>query len=157
MKKEGPVIANLMLDGIMREDLSPIVTAEEGSKHYFRRPTFPATVTITLDGEPLPGAEVAFTGIGKEPGQARGDGISDAEGKVSLSTYEANDGIPAGEYAVTVTLRRPRFTLEGKPGKNLLPERYATIGGTPLKVKLPGIGRKPVRLDLTKTAPKEEK
>ena len=42
-----------------------------------------------------------------------------------MSTYVLNDGLEAGEYKVTVTLRKPA-DLSGKVGPNLLPARYAT-------------------------------
>jgi hypothetical protein len=125
MKKDGPVLANILLDGILREDLAPITNDEEGVKEYYQRPTHPVTVKVTLDGKPIPGAMVALRGTGKEPRQPYADGIVEADGRLRLSTYTAFDGVPAGEYAITVELRKPFFTPEGKRGANLLPEKYA--------------------------------
>jgi predicted phosphodiesterase len=150
MKEDGPVIANLTLDGILREDLSPIPADEEGVKNFHRKPTFPLDVAVLLDDSPLSGAEVSFHGVGKEPGQPRADGVTDKEGRARLSTYEAYDGVPAGEFKVTVTQRRPRYTPEGKPGPNLLPEAYAAVSTTPLAVTLKASGREKVILRLTK-------
>ncbi|NBO93350.1 MAG: hypothetical protein EBV06_13720 [Planctomycetia bacterium] len=125
VKKDGPIIANLLLDGIVREDLSPIVTTEEGVKEYNRRPTTPVETTVTLDGKPVAGASVVFTGTAKGQAVAHADGITDANGVARMSTYTANDGVPTGTYAVTVTLRRPLFLPDGKAGPNLLPSKYA--------------------------------
>ncbi len=149
MKEGGPVVANLLLDGILKEDLSPIAADEEGVKYYHRKPPLPLDVSVTLDGKPLSGAVVVFTGVGKEAGQPRADGITAADGSVKLSTYEANDGVPAGEFKITVALRKPRYTADGKPGPNLLPAKYAATETTPLKATLKATGREKITLDLT--------
>lgn len=125
MKKDGPVLANVMLDGVLKEDLTPIGSDEEGVKEFYRRPTHRVEAKVTLDGKPAAGAFVAMRGTGKEPRQPYADGFVEADGTLRLSSYEAYDGAPAGEYAVTAVLRRPEFTVEGRPGPNLLPARYA--------------------------------
>src|SRR3712207_5735814 len=45
MKKDGPVLANLLLDGVLPEDLRAPVTAEEGRPIYNRKPTEPVRGT----------------------------------------------------------------------------------------------------------------
>ncbi len=134
MKKDGPVLANILLDGILREDLAPIRNEERGVKHYYQQPTHPVTGKVTLNGEPVPGAYIVFHGIGKERRLPRADGTVEFDGTFRLSTYTAFDGAPAGEYAVTVELRKPRFTKEGKRGPNLLPARYADSTKSGLRV-----------------------
>src|SRR5262249_39565293 len=123
MKKDGPVIANLLLDGILPEDLSTIPSEEEGVKDYYRRPTHSVVGTVTFQGKPAVGASVVLHGIGKEPRQPRADGVVEAGGRLRLSTYSAFDGAPAGEYAVTVVLRKPLFSADGKFGPNAYPAR----------------------------------
>jgi hypothetical protein len=125
MKKDGPVLANLLLDGILREDLSAIASDEEGVKDYYRRPTYPVKVTVTYKSEAVSGAYVVLRGSGTGPRQPRADGITEADGSLRLSTYEAFDGVPAGDYAITVELRKPMHLPDGKQGPNLLPARYA--------------------------------
>jgi hypothetical protein len=132
MKKAGPVIANILLDGILREDLVPFAADEEGSSEYYRRPTHPVTVTVTLQGQPVAGAVVTFQGKGKGPGLPRADGTTGEDGRARLSSYTAFDGAPAAEYTVTVEQRKPYFTAEGRPGPNLLPAKYADTKTTPL-------------------------
>src|SRR5688572_20862449 len=41
MKDDAPVIGNIMLDGILPEDLNRVVTAEDGYIRYNRKPTYP--------------------------------------------------------------------------------------------------------------------
>src|SRR5262245_5500126 len=53
MGKQGPVFANVMLDGIYPEDLKRVVTAEEGWPIFNRKPTQPVHGKVTLDGVAL--------------------------------------------------------------------------------------------------------
>jgi hypothetical protein len=134
MKKDGPVLANVMLDGILPEDLRPVETAEQGAPHYYRRPTHPVTCRVTLGGQPVPQAYVVFQAVqAKEPGAPRADGFTGADGAAVLSTYTANDGVPVGEYVVTVEWRKPLYDEAGKPGPNHLPAVYARRDTTPLR------------------------
>jgi hypothetical protein len=149
MKKEGPVLANVLLDGILREDLSPIYSDEEGVKEYYRRPTYPVSATVTFEGKPAAGAFVTLRGTGKEPRQPYADGYVEADGTLRLSTYTAYDGVPAGEYAITAELRKPQFTPDGKRGPNLLPARYADVKTTPLKCRIT-TGKNVLKIDLGK-------
>lgn len=149
MKKDGPILANVLLDGVLPEDLRTIESEEKGYPHYYRRPTYPVDCSVFLDGRPVPGAFVVFQGVGKEPRQPRADGTAEADGRVRLSTYAAFDGVPAEEYAVTVVLRKPFFTPEGKPGPNTLPERYATVKTTPLKATIRSGKPNTIKLNLT--------
>jgi hypothetical protein len=78
------------------------------------------------------------------------DGMVDADGSFLLSTYTADDGVPAGEYAVSVVWWNPLVDEAGKPGPNLLPGRYATPESSALRVQIkPGI-RNEVTLALRK-------
>ncbi|MGL4555389.1 MAG: metallophosphoesterase, partial [Gemmataceae bacterium] len=152
-KKDGPVLANVLLDGIVREDLAPIVSAEEGVKEYGRRPTSPVEVRVTLDGKPVGGAEVVFAGTAKDRVNARADGLTDEDGVARLSTYAANDGAPMGPYAATVTLRRPLFGPDGKPGPNLLPAKYADVKTSGLTAAVGAPGKQKFTLELEGSRP----
>jgi hypothetical protein len=138
MKKDGPVLANVLLDGIYPEDLRQRATDEVGVLMTNRRPTYPVRGKVFLDGCPVPNAEVVFHFV--QPGGKQfihsGDALVDADGSFVLSTYTAEDGAPAGEYAVTVTLRTPPWDASGKPGPNQLPPRYARPQTTDLRVKV---------------------
>jgi serine/threonine-protein phosphatase CPPED1 len=130
MKKDGPVLANVLLDGVLPEDLRAIETSEEAAPIYSRKPTQPARGKVLFDGQPVAGAEVVLQSLSKGPSA---DAVTGADGTFVLSTYMADDGAPAGEYAVTIVWRKPRYEASGKPGKNLLPARYAQKGTSPLK------------------------
>jgi hypothetical protein len=76
---------------------------------------------------------VVFAGTEKGKRLGRADAFTEADGSFVLSTYGPFDGAPAGEYSVTVELRRPLLDSAGRPGKNTLPERYAKADATPLQ------------------------
>jgi 3',5'-cyclic AMP phosphodiesterase CpdA len=134
MKKDGPVLANVLLDGVLPADLKPIETAEEGAPEYNRKPTQPVSGKVFFEGKSVAGAVVTLHSTAKESRPPRSDGRTDATGSFTLSTYTANDGAPSGEYHVTIVLRKPLLDDAGKPGRNVLPEKYAKVETTPLTV-----------------------
>jgi len=137
MKKDGPVLANVLLDAVLPEDLSTPDTNEPGVSTAARRPTHPVRGQLFFEGVPAPGATVVFQpidGKGKRP--ARAEGRVEADGSFSLSTYGANDGAPEGDYAVTVVWRKPFVDAAGKPGPNVLPTRYAKADTSGLKATI---------------------
>jgi len=151
MKKEGPVISNILLDGIYSENLQKPITAEATSFFYNRKPTHPVRGTVLFEGAPVAGAKVLFHWIGKDGKQKNeaGDALTDADGTFVLSTYEANDGAPAGQYVVTVVQQEPRFGGNGAPGPNLVPAKYASPETSDLSIQVKN-GPNELVLELTK-------
>ncbi len=138
MKKDGPVLANIMLEGIYPENLQKPITAEDGFIRHGRLPTHPVTGKVFLDGAPVVGGKVEFHLVdadGKKFTRVS-DALVEADGGFTLSRYEANDGAPIGEYAVTVVQREPFFDAAGNPGPNKLPAKYATPKTTDLRFKV---------------------
>ena len=119
------MLANVLLDGIFREDLK-LPESEEAGVRRTLKPTFPTHGTITFDGKPLAGAVVTF-----HPADptilrpVRADGITAEDGSFTLSAYTANDGAPIGKYRVTVVMRHPGLDVQGQPFVNPLPEKYS--------------------------------
>ena len=59
------------------------------------------TGMVSLDGEPLEGATVTFF---RADGKGRpAAGITDPQGSFNMTSYQANDGLPPGDYKVTIT------------------------------------------------------
>jgi predicted phosphodiesterase len=147
-----PIIANIMLDGIYPENLKKTVTAEEGVIVYNRKPTHPVRGRLTLDGAPAANAHVTFwlpdAKTGKKMTRVT-DSFVDVDGTFTASTYVNNDGLPEGEYRVTVAMRQPFFDPSGKLGKNSYPEKYASPQTTPLTAKITS-GANDITIDLTK-------
>jgi len=136
MKKAGPVIANVLLDGVYAEDMrKPAPGDEPGVADNNRRPTFPVTGKVLLDGCPLAGARVVFVYL--EPGTNRkveaGDATIAGDGSFTLSTFKANDGGPVGDYIVCV---RPTYVYSPEPARPPafdIPEKYLKVDTSPLK------------------------
>jgi predicted phosphodiesterase len=154
MKKDGPLLANVLLDGVLPEDLKVPESAEPDNPQLAAMkqvPLHPTRATVTWRGQPVAGAVVTLHGKPVPTGRERAvaDGLTGADGAVTLSTLSANDGVPAGEYRVTVTKSATGgyHDAEERGAKSLLPERYAdkdTSGLTAVVVA----GRNEIALDL---------
>jgi hypothetical protein len=100
-----------------------------------RPPVYPVSGQVVYQGKPLEGASVTFSPL---EGTHGGAGQTDVEGRFSLTTFEANDGVPAGKYRVTVTKAEAIVTPHpDDPGavnlpplkveqRHLIPERYSS-------------------------------
>jgi hypothetical protein len=98
-------------------------------------PTFPVTGKVDVKGEAPEGAFLVFhpkTPIADAPRPRANVG---PDGSFDLSTFDAKDGAPAGEYAVTIEWYK--LVKEGndvKAGPNVIPRQYLSPETTPLKV-----------------------
>lgn len=149
MKKDAPLIANVMLDGILPEDLKLPDTEEPGTVRKMLA-TQPAGGYVTLDGQPLVGATVTLHKFDPEAQKYTYvcDGLTDEGGRFKLSTYTRFDGCPAGEYAITIArTARGDYYGEGKSEKPVVPAKYATPAATTLTVSIRE-GENVMRLDL---------
>ena len=145
MKKDGPVIANVLLSGILPEDLSPVqsVAEEKGVVAKDRREVVPIAGKVTLNGQPLENAEVVFYYQVPEAEQPKvkgakqirsSDGLTNSKGEFTLSTYTNGDGAPKGDFIVAVV---PFKTKTGLPVKApTIPEQYTKWQSSPLKMTI---------------------
>ncbi|MBA4186495.1 MAG: hypothetical protein C0467_00610 [Planctomycetaceae bacterium] len=135
MKKDAPLIANVMLEGILPSDLK-VADSEEKGYPVKKKVTHPVAGTLKLDGEPVALATVTFHTLNAETKKFSTicDGRTDELGRFQVTTYGKFDGAPAGEYVVSV--RKLQKPTDGGAAKNVLPEQYATPGTTPLKVTI---------------------
>jgi len=142
MKKDGPILANILIESVLAENLvRPITNEPVESK---AKPTFKVNGRAYFEGSPIPGAEVLL-----QPAKGKGlkaVGIVAADGSFQVSTYTANDGAVEGEYNVAVTWKQ---TIAGKKGVNVLPERYAATLTSELGAVI-GPGRNDILLELKK-------
>lgn len=145
MKKDGPVIANVLLNGILPEDLSAVqpVAEEKGTVIKDRRELVLVSGRVQLEGKPVENAEVVFYYQVPEAEQPKvkgakqirsSDALTNSRGEFTLSTYTNGDGAPLGEFIVTVV---PFKTKTGLPVKApVIPEKYTKWQTSPLKVKI---------------------
>lgn len=141
MKKEGPVLANILLDSVHNESLTTVKTVEPGVSTAKRLATHPVRGVAYFDGTPMPGAVVTL--FKDKATAATAQGVCEADGSFKLSTYKAFDGAPAGEYKVAVVWRTE------KGGPNLAPARYATAEKSGLAATIQA-GKNDLTLELKK-------
>lgn len=125
---------------------------------YRRPPLAQVEALVTLDGEPVAGADVLLvpTGSGRA---ARG--LTDDAGRLGFSAYGSGDGIPAGTYRAVVSKRQlskrgvrkmelfrsvpasnddaapePMIDLSDSDYENLLPDRYASVDTSGIIVEI---------------------
>ena len=89
--------------------------------------TVPVVAQVLFEGQLAFGAFVTLHPIGESPlpNDVRPAGYVRPDGQVKFATFESQDGVPAGEYLVTV--RWNKLVTNGEeatPGPNILPERY---------------------------------
>jgi len=84
--------------------------------------TIPVTGTVMYKGKPVEGAEVQFWGTGAPRAAS---GITDAEGKFSLSMFDINDGCLAGENVVTISKVDGAVAASGPTPEQMLPDPMA--------------------------------
>jgi hypothetical protein len=99
-----------------------------------RKPVYPVRGQLFADGKPAAGAYALFhPASDADPRATRPHGQVDQDGTFLLSTYEANDGAPVGDYVVTLDWRKT-VPGHGPRGPSLLPPEYTTPKESPLRV-----------------------
>ncbi len=150
MKKEGPIVANLMLDGIVSDTLQVADSEEPGVPAKNRKAVHATTVKVLYKGKPLTNAVVVFYSYSATTKKysRSSDAMTEADGSSAMSTYTAFDGVPAGDYTVTITWQEPRYDESGKPTPNKLPAKYAKTQDSPLKATIKAGERNTVSFEL---------
>jgi len=120
----------------------PLVAALAGcasSQNADRLPVFPATGKLIYDGRPLAGAYIVLHPKGTADGRAapRPHAQAAADGSFALTSYESNDGAPAGDYTLTVELRSlVNHGGDVTAGPNTLPAKYGRAETSPVIVQI---------------------
>lgn len=137
MTNEGPVLANILLDGIYPEDLKMPITKEKGYP-YDIRPTYAVAGSVYYRGVPCPNAQVVFHLLDEKTKKTirAAEAFVEPDGTYQLTTYKLNDGAPLGKYAVTITWRDPLYDTSGKITHNKLPEMYSDIATSGLRAEV---------------------
>jgi hypothetical protein len=100
------------------------------------KPTFPVQGSVTYMGEPAAGAKVFFHSLDDPDDQlSKPMATVQADGSFVISTYRRNDGMPAGEYTVTVIWLPPGYQGPIEQG-NKLPMRYSAAETSGLKASI---------------------
>ncbi|MBA4190502.1 MAG: hypothetical protein C0467_21150 [Planctomycetaceae bacterium] len=98
-----------------------VASCESGPK---RKQTFPTSGKVLLpDGRPAQHATVILHPIGDtDPNAVKPHGKVGPDGTFKLTTYETDDGAPAGEYKVTIELWLAGSRADEAPSNRLSPK-----------------------------------
>lgn len=106
-------------------------------------PVYPVNAVVRMDGEPFGPCSILLTPVATSgPGGRSSAGAVDQTGKVNFTTFKVGDGVPAGEYKVTV-----RSALTAAPPKPI-PSTYQSDAKTPLRATVSASGANEVAFDL---------
>ena len=106
------------------------------------------TGTVTIDGKPASGVQVRFQPAEvdeKAPYTQYASGVTDAQGRFTLSVGDGSEGIQAGNYKVVFSRRvdrnnsqpaNPKGKAEGPGVVELIPSRYRDRNETPVAAKV---------------------
>lgn len=101
--------------------------------------TVPVTGQVLFEGQLAFGALVTLHPIGGDSAlkDYRPAGYVQPNGQVKFSTLKSQDGVPSGEYLVTVQWNKlVKSGEDASPGPNILPQRYVLPTTSGLKVKV---------------------
>ena len=104
-----------------------------------RPQTIPVSGKLTFRGgpPPAPGA-LYFTSDDPAEGFSRRPASADfnAEGRFTVKSWEAGDGLVPGRYQVTVECWEVPPNMDGQPVKSYVPEKYQSSLTTDLEVEV---------------------
>lgn len=103
--------------------------------------TYPVEVTVLKEDKPVEGAMVTFHDL---DGTHSGSGVTDAEGKTQITTFENNDGCVEGTFKVTVNKSEeklmgvedpdnPEAVPTGAKTIYHVPKQYSSVSSTPFE------------------------
>ncbi len=93
-----------------------------------RVPVYPVSGKVLVRGKPVAGVLVVLHAVdGSQPAPSRPNAKTAADGTFRLSTYDPQDGAPAGNYAVTL------FWFRNNPDDDGSADRFKGKYGNPAK------------------------
>jgi hypothetical protein len=103
----------------------------------FRKPTSPVKGKVTVDGA-APGSEIqiechSVNGMDTQH-PTMSQTATDADGNFSVSTYEAGDGIPPGEYLLVFSWQDYNVMARSYSGPDKLKGRYSDAKTSQIKL-----------------------
>jgi hypothetical protein len=146
MKGKEPVISQIGLHGVYRDDLQPIETGEGGASNQQPKGMVRVRGTITIGGKPATDTLVVFTRIeepkvdanGRRRERTSGNSRTAKDGSFEVYAPRGALGLPPGKYQVHF-VPAPKLVVDDKapPIENTIPEKYRTAATTPLVVDVP--------------------
>lgn len=121
--------------GCAATTLVALATTSCGPK---QKPTYPTEGKLLINGQPAANVTVFFNAINPADAEStRAYATTTADGTFSLTTHNAYDGAPEGEYVVTLLyepLMSPLSRPKGKPPT--FDKKYTNPAASPLRAKV---------------------
>jgi hypothetical protein len=121
----------------------------------------PVQGIVTLDNVPVAGASVSFSPVSGGGTMRAASGQTDDQGRFVMTTLSPHDGVTPGEFIVTVIKYEkygspPAKTISESgeeitpphPEKNVLPPKYESRESSDIKVTIPDVGDKNIKIEL---------
>jgi hypothetical protein len=121
----------------------------------------PVHGVVRFNGKPLDGARVTFSNTAAG---ISAYGVTDAEGKFTLTTFEPGDGAAPGHYQITVSkavetgrptakTAPPVFRSGGAPHpRSLIPQKYGNLATSKLAADIAEAGNDEIVVELSGSA-----
>ncbi len=115
---------------------------------------FPASGAVKVDGQVPVGAKLVLHAVTPQGPEAVAPTASvKPDGSFVVTTYQAGDGAPPGDYVVTVQWYK--IDKDGNVGPNVIPVEYGNPKTSPIKVTINAGGPtqlEPIAISSAKTA-----
>jgi hypothetical protein len=115
---------------------------------------FPASGVVKVDGQAPVGAKLVLHAVTPQgPDAAAPTASVKLDGSFAVTTYQAGDGAPAGDYIVTIQWYK--IDKDGTVGPNVIPAQYGNPKTSPIKVTVNASGPtqlEPIAIAAAKTA-----
>lgn len=106
-----------------------------GESDAKKPPTIKVRGTITLKGKPITGGVVTFAPVGGGNRRA-GTGPIQTDGSFVISSFQAGDGVEAGEYKVFINPPPAPPDSKNAAAKSDIPAKYTSLKTSPLTEKI---------------------
>lgn len=116
--------------------MAVVLVGCSSEKHDGRKAVFPVRGKLLVDHQPAPGAMIVLHPVNAAAQSERPFGKANSDGTFELTTYEGQDGAPAGEYVVTAEWQFSADKDAPGPWPNALPPQFADPKRSELKVTI---------------------
>jgi hypothetical protein len=117
---------------------------------------FPVSGVVKYDGQIPVGAQIVLHPVAAAASDAVAPtGRVKADGSFVITSYQAGDGAPPGDYVVTIQWYK--IEKDGVVGPNVIPDQYVSPKTSPIKVSVQSGGPtalEPIAISSAKTARK---
>jgi hypothetical protein len=148
-RQRSLTVASRVTLGALSLVLLAAIGCGSGGPAADRVPVFPVEGSITLKGQPMPGAVITLHPKAPHEKAPLPRGEITKDGVLKVSTYNGGDGAPAGEYTVTVQwYKLVKNGADVVAGPNVVPAKYGQARSSNLVVKVAEAGPNSIDIKL---------